>query len=401
MNEMNVQAEPRSLGPYCGACWFPSSKPKFELSAVGLCRACESEVKRPSLSSDTWNALEEQFSELIRKAVELETPNFDVLVPVSGGKDSITQVVRANQHGARILAVSVDYGVKTKVGRHNLDCVPNVGNNVHLQTYRPPLGLHRRLILDGLFTYGDPDFYSHTLLHAYPLHQALALNIPLVVLGENSAAQYGGTAELAQLSGMTRDWFESYAVSGDRSVFEAAERLGIERPSLRFYDFPDSLESSHTKTVFMSSYFPWDSETHLQIALENGFKSLTEAREGTFRNYVGIDEHINRIHQYLKLLKFGYGRTTDHVCEEIRVGRITRLEGKSLISEYELRPPSIEVMTEVANFLQISISSLAEIMDSYRNLDLWIYAEDDSYVLPGFLLEDASPPVKSLRSLFP
>ena len=45
-----------------------------------------------------------------------------------------------------------------------------------------------------------------------------------------------------------------------------------------------------------------------------------------FALYVGIDEKINRLHQYLKVLKFGYGRATDHACEDIRNGRLTRAE---------------------------------------------------------------------------
>jgi hypothetical protein len=354
-------------------------------------------MARVSLPDDVWAERAEQFSELVKSAVARKAPNFDLVVPVSGGKDSITQVVRASQHGARILAICVDYGVKTDIGRHNLDVVPSVGERVHLQVYRPPLQIHRALILRGLRDFGDPDLFSHTLLHAYPLHQALALQVPLVVLGENSADVYGGSSDIASLSGMTRKWFETYAVSGHHNVMTTADEIGVDRDLLRYYDFPDAIEDSGTKTVFLSSYFRWDSEENFRIAREQGFKSLASAREGTFKTYVGIDEHINRIHQYLKLLKFGYGRTTDHVCEEIRLGRMTRAEGRQLVLEHELQPPSREAMTAVSDFLGISTLELATEMEAWRNLAVWERVDDRHFQLPGFLELKDSPVVLDLR----
>ncbi len=387
-----------ALEPYCQQCWFPSSKPNFSLSTDGICRACASAENRTQLSHETWENRAHEFSELVRGAVKSEAPHYDVVVPVSGGKDSITQVVRANLHGARILAVSVDYGVKTNIGRRNLDVVPSIGDRVSLQTYRPPLKVHRQMILKGLREYGDPDLFSHTLLHAYPLHQALALQVPLVVLGENSADVYGGSSEIASLKGMTRRWFENYAVSGDHTVMSTAEDFGIDSNALRYYDFPDLIETSNTRSVFLSSYFPWDSEVNFEIAKEHGFQELESAREGTFKTYVGIDEHINRIHQYLKFLKFGYGRTTDHVCEEIRLGRITREQGKQLILEHELPPPSLDTMQEVSGFLDISVIELAHELERWRNTDLWTVIGPDTFQLRGFLGESASPPVVALSA---
>jgi len=257
------------------------------------------------------------------------------------------------------------------------------------------------MILKGLREYGDPDLFSHTLLHAYPLHQALALRVPLVVLGENSADVYGGSPEIAGLKGMTRQWFDKYAVSGDHTVMSTAEDFGIDSDALRYYDFPDLIEASGIRSVFLSSYFPWDSEANFRIAREYGFRELESAREGTFKTYVGIDEHINRIHQYLKLLKFGYGRTTDHVCEEIRLGRMTREQGKQLIFEHELQPPSFETMQEVSEFLDISVNELAWEMERWRNADLWTITRASTFQLKGFLGTDTSPPAVALTKLYP
>ena len=46
------------------------------------------------------------------------------------------------------------------------------------------------------------------------------------------------------------------------------------------------------------------------------------------------------LHDYLKYLKFGYGRSTDDCSMEIRHNRINREEGLKLISEYDSKTPS-------------------------------------------------------------
>jgi tRNA(Ile)-lysidine synthase TilS/MesJ len=47
----------------------------------------------------------------------LKRPPFYVtLVPVSGGKNSISQVHALRRYNPRTLAVSIDYGIKTEIG---------------------------------------------------------------------------------------------------------------------------------------------------------------------------------------------------------------------------------------------------------------------------------------------
>ena len=101
-----------------------------------------------------------------------------------GGKDSITQVNYLLNKGLRILCVNVDYGIKTEIGVKNLDLVTKMG--AHLNIYRPSKILQRKIIKISFKDYGDPDLLSHCLVHGYPIRLAIQLNIPMVLLGENS-----------------------------------------------------------------------------------------------------------------------------------------------------------------------------------------------------------------------
>jgi N-acetyl sugar amidotransferase len=373
---------------YCRRCLIPDSKPHVVFDSDGVCNACHAHAqKNDALAGIDWAHREQAFTALVRQARAREAPYYDVLVPVSGGKDSITQVARLLPLDVRILAVNVDYGVKTEIGRHNLACVPQMGAS--LITYRPEERLHKRLIRIGLEDFGDPDLLSHTLLHAYPLHVALRFGVPLVLLGENSAAEYGGNGSIARETDMSRAWFDKFAANSGHDARFVAKRYEIPFELLRLYDYPDELVASETRATFCSHYFHWDSERHLEIAQGFGFRALPQPAEGTYRNYVGVDERINRIHQYLKVLKFGYGRATDHACEDIRNRRLTREQAKELVRRHDLEPLSDAATAEVTEWLGYDRDEFCAIIERYRNTDIWQQGADGAWYIPNHL-EDLS-----------
>ncbi|MDD1673296.1 MAG: N-acetyl sugar amidotransferase [Methanomicrobiales archaeon] len=372
---------------YCTKCLMPNTGPYLTFDNEGVCSACRShEKKKRVLGGIDWNAREREFDKIVLDAKSRNAPFYDVLVPVSGGKDSLTQVHRLLPYGLRILAVSVDYGIKTEVGYHNLSLVPKMGAS--LITYRPDFPLNRRLTRIGFEDFGIPELLSHAMLHAYPLHVALQFKIPLVLLGENTAFEYSGDPALAGANTMTREWFMKYAASKGRGAQFISGLYRIPMDKLRPYDFPDEIERSDTRTIFMSYYFYWDSEEHLKIAKRYGFRTLDHSMEGTYRNYVGIDEKINRIHEYLKVLKFGYGRATDHACEDIRNGRLTREEAKALVREHDLKELSDYFIDDFIDYIGMNHTDFLSTLERYRNTAIWKRNPAGRWYIPGHLEDD-------------
>ncbi|MFQ5651439.1 MAG: N-acetyl sugar amidotransferase [bacterium] len=370
---------------YCTHCLMPNTKPYISFDKQGVCNACIAhQRKQDALDSIDWQAREREFYELVSQIKAQHAPFYDVLVPVSGGKDSITQVHRLQQKGLRILAVNIDYGIKTEIGHYNLNLIPQ-NMEAHLMIYKPEQVLHNRLTRIGLEDYGDPDLMSHTLLHAYPLWIALQLKVPLVLLGENSAFEYGGDEKIANDKNITREWFNKYAANKELTAQRIGEKYNIPYDMLKYYDFPDEIETSGIQAVFCSFYFYWDSEEHLRIARQYGFRTLQGHKEGTYRNYVGIDEKINRLHQYLKVLKFGYGRATDHACEDIRNGRISREEAKNLVRQYDLEPLSAAYLDDFVSYLGYTKSTLSRILEKYRNTEIWQRDNKGEWYIPNHL----------------
>lgn len=327
---------------YCKKCLLPSTKPNVKFNAEQICGAClYYEKKLGTKNKIRWEERSKEFEALIAYAKKFNASTYDILVPVSGGKDSIYQVSKAIETGLRVLAVSIDYGIKTEIGLYNLSLIPKMGANLFV--FKPKMTLHKKLIKIGLEHYGDPDLLSHSLLHAYPLRVALAFNIPLVFLGENSSVEYDGAVESVGGAGnisakfITREYFNIYCANKSVLAKDIEKRFNLNINDMKQYDYPDELEYSHTKAVFLSYFFPWSSYHNYKIAKKYGFKSLKKPRDGTYRKNTGIDEIINVIHQYLKVLKYGYGRATDHACEDIRFNLITREKGKELVKKYDLK----------------------------------------------------------------
>jgi N-acetyl sugar amidotransferase len=369
---------------YCSRCLLPSTKPYITFDDQGVCAACRAhERKNRATAGIDWAARAREFEALVAAAKAKKAPLFDALVPVSGGKDSISQVHRLLGRGLRILAVNIDYGIKTEIGKQNLACIPAMGANLFV--YTPEQPLHRELVRIGFEDFGDPDLLSHCLLHAFPLRLALKLDIPLALLGENSAFEYGGDADIAANNRMTHAWFRKFAANAGRDAEFVSSAYGIPMDKLVAYEFPKELERSATQAVFTSHYFHWDSEQNLRIAEQHGFRALPQAAPGTYRAYVGIDEKINRVHQYFKVLKFGYGRATDHACEDIRNGRLSREEAKELVRRHDLEPLSDDYVGDFCAFAGLTRGRFDEIMDAYRNVGIWRRDNTGQWFIPGHL----------------
>ena len=69
---------------------------------------------------------------------------------------------------------------------------------------------------------------------------------------------------------------------------------------------------------------------------EWGFEPSPEPFERTYRRMSNLDDmHENGIHDYLKFIKFGYGRGTDHSCKDVRAGLMSRDEAIEMVERYD------------------------------------------------------------------
>ena len=111
----------------------------------------------------------------------------------------------------------------------------------------------------------------------------------------------------------------------------------------------------------------------MQIVKMNkiGFKENPELYERTYRRFSNVDDiHENGIKDYLKFIKFGYGRCTDHTSKDIRLGHMTREEGVKLVLQYDHVKPR-ESLRYFLDMAEISEDEFDETADNFRDPRVW------------------------------
>ncbi|POC44812.1 LPS biosynthesis protein, partial [Vibrio vulnificus] len=105
------------------------------------------------------------------------------------------------------------------------------------------------------------------------------------------------------------------------------------------YPSDEQLENSRVRGLYIGNYVFWDSQKQIENVIKR-FGYETNQQERTYNKYESIACANNAsVHDYVKFLKFGYAKVNDHVARDIRLKRITREQGLSLIKEYLPRKP--------------------------------------------------------------
>ena len=102
---------------YCINCILPDTRPGIKLNDEGVCSGCEGHKKK-SFSID-WLARKKELEKIIDIAKK-KSSGYDCIVPVSGGKDSWFQIIKAKEFGLKVLAITWKTPARTKIGYQNL-----------------------------------------------------------------------------------------------------------------------------------------------------------------------------------------------------------------------------------------------------------------------------------------
>jgi hypothetical protein len=99
-----------------------------------------------------------------------------------------------------------------------------------------------------------------------------------------------------------------------------------------------------------------------------GYETFPQTR--TFDTYNDVDcFNYSDVHDYIKYIKHGYGKVTDHVCREIRLRRMTREQGMELVKKYTpIKPRNLKLFLD---WIGMTENSFHFIIDMHRNKKLW------------------------------
>ena len=160
-------------------------------------------------------------------------------------------------------------------------------------------------------------------------------DVPLIIWGEEGFSELVGMHNLDDFVEFTKKKRQEHMMRG----FEPEDLLEEPDCPLTRYDLapffypPDEeIERVGVRGIYLSNYVPWNAREQAEFVIrELGFESAQQ-RDRTFNIYAKTDDiHANGLHDYLKYLKFGYGRATDDAANEIRHGRMTREQGIDMV----------------------------------------------------------------------
>ncbi|MDC1254120.1 N-acetyl sugar amidotransferase [Pelagibacteraceae bacterium] len=300
----------------------------------GVCEAC---LIKDKMKNIDWKERESQFRKILDK-YRSKNGSYDVVVPGSGGKDSFYVAHKLkHEYGMNPITVTFSPFLYTDWGWKNLQSWTQSGFENYLNT--PNQKIYRllaRIALENMFHSWHPWILGQK---CFPPKFGKYFNVPLVIYGD-SPSEYGSPLE-EYTSDYVIDW---HTCKSKKDIFISGESLeslnsfGIKNYELEPFTplTEDEFIKSEIKCLAYSYFHEWHPQENYYYTVQNSnFKASDERTSGTYSKYASIDDKLDDLYFYTYFIKFGIGRTTSDVSQEIRNGDISIDEGKKLIGKFD------------------------------------------------------------------
>lgn len=359
---------------YCTRCLYPANHPlHLTFDDQGVCSGCRVHEEKDVLD---WRERQEKLCRLLDGYRTRTRTIHDCIVPVSGARDSyfIVHMVK-NVFKMRPLLTTYNKHYNTQVGIRNLAYLRTLfGCDIMTMTVSPERV--KRITRESLRKRGS--IYWHCLAGqtVFPVQVAVKFKIPLIIWGAHQGVdQVGMFSHLDEVE-MTRKYRKEHDLMGleAEDLVRDAEGLSVDDMEQVTYPHDRELEAVGIRGIYLNNYIRWDSKAQHERMIEiYGYEAAKQQR--TFDTYNDVDcFHYAGLHDYVKFLKWGYGKVTDYASREIRLKRLTREEGIALVGRYQnVLPQDLPLFLE---WLQVSEAEFWEQIDRYRDSRIW--RQDDS-----------------------
>ncbi len=364
---------------YCSRCVYPLvSATPITLDEEQVCSGCRVSDQRNHID---WNARWHMLEALTN---DYRSPgNYDILIGVSGGKDSYYQVHVAKQLGLKPLLVTYHGNNYLPEGEYNLNRMREVFDCDHI-IVRPGVDVLIKMNRIGFKLQGDNNWHGHCGIFTVPIQVAVRYKVPLILWGEHGFMDLGGMYSYNDFVEFTAKFRKEHALRGyDWYDFtdEGLERLGrndlkegLTEKDLLWAKYPndEEIDEVGVRGAYLSNFVNWDANEHIKLVTNlYGWKPAEQPFERTYRRFSNLDDmHENGIHDYLKFVKLGYGRGTDHSCKDIRSGIMTREQAVEMVRKYDHVKPRRD-LERWLNYVGMSEDEFDHIADTFRDRRVW------------------------------
>jgi N-acetyl sugar amidotransferase len=320
---------------YCNRCLQPNTRPNTLFSADGVCPAC---VYFEALKNVDWQERFEILEDLLASYPRRAGQYHDCIIGVSGGKDSTRQALYLREKlGINPLLVSLSYPPEqvTERGVSNLSNLIELGFDVVISAPAPQTW--KVLKREGFRKFTNSFRSTEMALFSSVPQIAIRYGIKLILWGENPGLQLGDMKTLG------RTGYDGNSLRYMNTLSSGLDWMldcGYSKAQLFSYVYPATSEfEKHDLQIVYLGWFlgDWSLVNNAGYSCGNGLDIRVDGVEKTGDLYgvTALDEDFTPVNQLIKYYKYGFGRVTDYVNEEIRLGRISRCDGIRLVEDYD------------------------------------------------------------------
>jgi N-acetyl sugar amidotransferase len=353
----------------CTRCLYTEYHPlNITFDEMGICSGCRVHEEKDILD---WNEKGNKLKALLEGYRNKSNNNYDCIIPVSGARDSyfIVHTIK-NIYGMNPLLVTYNKHYNTDVGIRNLAYL-RILFDCDLMTLTVSPDTVKKITRATMRKMGS--MYWHCLAGqtVYPVQVAVKFKIPLIVWGAHQGIdQVGMFSHLDEVE-MTRKYRKEHDLMGYEAEDLVDEFDGIKPEDVVQYKYPDDkeIEQIGVRGIYLNNYIRWDTKAqHEKMIDMYGYESYPQTR--TFDTYNDVDcFNYSDVHDFIKYVKHGYSKVTDHVCREIRLRRMTREQGIELIKQYSEKNP--EHLDRFLSWIGMTRNSFRFIIDQHRSKRIW------------------------------
>ncbi len=371
---------------YCKRCLYPENHPlNIVFDEHGICSGCRVHEEKDTIN---WVLKEEKLRSILNQYKNISGNNYDCIIPVSGARDSyfIVNTIK-NVYGLNPLLVTYNKHYNTPEGARNLAKL-RIEFDCDIMTLTVNPETVKNITRATLRKFGS--IYWHCLAGqtVFPVQMAVKFKIPLIIWGAHQGIdQVGMFSHLDEVE-MTRKYRKEHDLMGYEAEDLIDEFDCINFEDVIQYIYPDDkeIERVGVRGIYLNNFIRWDSKIQHESMIRN-YNYETKEQNRTFDTYNDIDcYNYSDVHDYIKFIKHGYGKVFDHATREIRLKRLTRDQGISLIKKYGFRQP--QNLNLFLNWLGISENSFHYIINQHRNKQLWKLNDNWEWELTFDLFSD-------------
>ena len=333
---------------YCSRCCLPETSEGIKFDNYGICTICRSSEEKMNIN---WDKREKILKGIFFNYKKKD--NYDCLLPISGGKDSMFQSFKLkNTYNLNPLTVTHSQNWLSIIGRYNLENCLRQFDLDHLN-FIPNRKIVNKVAKKSVYKIGDACWHCHIGAGSISIQTSVAWNVNLVVFGEAPAdtdarGQHKKINEVSPYRFLKESAIEKYSSFMDKD---------IKKKDLSHWMFPnkEEVKKNRIKIIHLGQYIFWDEHKNIDLVSKKfGWKSGPV--ENTYKTYKSVECVMAGVHDYFNFIKRGIGRATVHASEDVRRGLINREKGFELAKEFDVqKPQALKFYKKITNLSERQI----------------------------------------------